>query len=382
MKLKFSLSSLVKGYLQILLVIVVLALGVAANFFLVRSPPASVRGATGPEAVLVEVIQPETISAPIRVKESGVVQSRNTVGLTPQVSGQVLEISDNLASGGEFVAGEILFRLDPADYLAEVDRAKAEVSSAEANLMVELAEADIAKQEWAVVHPGEAAPSLVAREPQIAQARASLQSAEARLRTAGLSLQRVDFSLPFSGRIVESSVELGQRLSANQTYGKAYAYESVEVSVPVDAEILAALEPVVGREARVYKESRRNPSEYAATVKRVEAELDAVTRLGRAIVGFVDPAEVVPGTFVTVEIVGPVVEDAYVLPEQAMSEARYAWVVKDGRLRQQSLEILGLREDQSFIVAPFDAGEGIVISPLTEPVESTPARIVNREASQ
>lgn len=382
MKLKIYLSPLVKGYLQILLVVSVLVLGVAANFLLTRGKSGAVPTASGAEAILVEVIQPEIISAPIRVKESGIVQSRNTVALTPQVSGQVVYISENLASGGVFAKGEVLFRLDSADYQAEVDRARAEVSSAEANLQVELAEAAIAKQEWALVRPGEDVPALVAREPQIAKARASLESAEARVRTAELSLQRVDFSLPFSGRIVESSVELGQRLSAHQSYGKAYAFASVEVSVPVGVEILDALEPVVGREAKVHITSRRNPSEYAAMVKRVEAELDAVTRLGRVIVGFLHPAEVVPGTFVTVEIVGPVVEGAFVIPEQAMSEARSAWVVKNGRLQQRSLEFLGLTEDKSLIVASFDTGEGLVISPLTEPVESTPARILNPEPTR
>lgn len=382
MKILAALSDRVKGILQIILVILVLILGIAANFLLTHSGSEVGQSSAGSEAVVVEVVQPETISTDIRITESGVVESRNSVGLTPQVSGQVVEVSPNLASGGVFETDEVLFRLDPADYQASVDQARADVSSAEANLRVELAEAEIAKREWELVYPDVAIPDLVAREPQIAQARASLESATARLTTAELSLKRVAFSLPFSGRIVETSVELGQRLIANQTYGQAYALESIEISVPLDAEIIDALDPIVGRRGMVRTSGRFSSRSYPAVIRRVEAELDEGSRLGRVIMGFADAADVIPGTFVTVEITGPTVEDAFVIPEQAMPEARTCWVVKEGRLQPRGLDFLGLTENGDLVVAPFDSGDGIVISPLIDPVESMPVRIARREGAQ
>lgn len=374
-----NLSANLKGFLQILMIIVVLILGIAANFLLTNTGSSVEQRASGSEAVLVEVTQPETITTAIRVKENGIVQSRNKVGLTPQVSGQVVEVSPNLASGGVFEADEILFRLDPADYQASVDQARADVSSAKAKLRVEMAEAETARREWQLVHPGEPIPDLVAREPQIEQARASLESAQARLTTAELSLKRVAFSLPFSGRIVETTVELGQRLSASQSYGKAYAIGNIEVPVPLDAEIIQQLNPVVGRKAVVRTTGRRDSRAFPATVSRVDAELDEGSRLGRVILVFDEPADIIPGTFVSVEITGPQVENALVIPELAMPEARTCWVVREGRLRQQKLEFLGLTETGDLTVAPFDTGDGIVVSPLSKPVDSMPARIANRE---
>ncbi len=375
-------SAKLKGLIQIVLVLLVLILGIAANYLFVRSGSGVEQRATGPDAVLVEVIQPETISMAVQIKENGIVQSRNKVGLTPQVSGQVVEVSPNLASGGVFAADEILFRLDPADYQASVDQARADVSSATAKLQVEMAEAETARREWKLVHPGEPIPSLVAREPQIAQARAALESAQARLATAELSRKRVAFSLPFSGRIVESTVELGQRLTASQSYGKAYALGNIEVPVPLDADIIQRLNPVVGRRAVVRIDGRRDSRAFPATVSRVDAELDAGSRLGRVILVFDEPADVLPGTFVNVEITGPQVENAFVIPERAMPEARICWVVRDGRLRQQKLEFLGLTETGGLTVAPFDFGAGIVVSPLSQPADSMPARIASREGTR
>jgi RND family efflux transporter MFP subunit len=376
MKWKITLTTFHKGLLQVALIIFVLILGVAANFLLTRSGSAPAQSARGPEAIYVEVIQPERVTTSIQVVESGIVQSRNTVSLTPQVSGIVLEVSPNLASGGHFEAGEVLFRLDPADYRADVDQLESDVASASANLQVERAEAEIARKEWELVYPGEPIPDLVARKPQIAQAEATLESSQARLRAAQLNLERTDFSLPFAGHIVNTSVELGQRMVANQSYGQAYALDSLEISVPIDAEILDALEPVVGRKAVVQRQGRRQTSEFPATVTRVEAELDQATRLGRVIVGFDNPSYVIPGTFVQVEITGPVLDAIFALPEKAISETRVAWVVKEERLQKQTLEFLGLAKDGRLLVAPFDAGQGIVISPLVAPTESMPVSII------
>lgn len=370
-----KLSSHAKGILQIVLIGVIVILGIAANFLLTRARNAPGQRASGPDAVLVEVIQPRKTQAPVRLRENGVVQSRNTVGLTPQVSGQVVEVSENLVSGGVFSAGEVLFRLDPSDYEASVDQARADVSSAQAHLQVERAEAEIAQREWNLVYPGEAIPELVARGPQIAQAEANLEAAQARLRSTGLNLQRVEFSLPFAGRIVETTVELGQRLSASQTYGKAYSLQSVEVPVSVNAELLDALDPVVGRPALVRQSGRLQTREFAAYVSRMEAELDQATRLGRVILRFEEPNSLIPGAFVAVEILGPSVENAYIVPERAMSEARYVWIVEGGRLKKQPLKLLGLTEAEDLIVAPFNIGAGIVISPLVNPTESMPVRI-------
>lgn len=376
------LSSHAKGILQIVLIVVVLILGIAANFLLTRSASAPGQRASGPDAALVEVIQPRTTQAPVRVRENGVVQSRNTVGLTPQVSGQVVEVSENLVSGGAFAAGEVLFRLDPSDYEASVDQARAEVSSAQAHLQVERAEAEIAQREWNLVYPGEAIPELVARRPQIAQAEANLEAAQARLRTAGLNLQRVAFSLPFAGRIVETTVELGQRISASQNYGKAYSLQSVEVPVSVNAELLDVLDPIVGRPAVVRQSGRLQTREFAAYVSRMDAELDQATRLGRVILRFEEPNSLIPGAFVAVEILGPSVENAYIVPERAMSEARYVWIVEGGRLKKQPLKLLGLTEADDLIVAPFDVGAGIVISPLVSPTESMPVRIAQARINE
>ena len=48
-------------------------------------------------------------------------------------------------------------------------------------LELEQAEADAAREEWISLNPNKKVPTLVGREPQIAEAKAEVKSAEARL---------------------------------------------------------------------------------------------------------------------------------------------------------------------------------------------------------
>jgi len=367
------------GVLQVVLVAGVLAAGMIANVVLSRGssePPLRVSGA---DVVIVEVAQPLVRDTAIRVVETGTIQVPSQIELSPQVGGRVVDVSPNLASGGYFVSGEVLFRLDDADFRSALNRSLAEVSAAQADLRVERAEADVARREWAMVHPNEAIPPLVAREPQISRAEAALQSAEAALADARLALSRTAFSLPFDGRILSTTIKVGQNLVAGQSYGRAYENHDLEVSVPVNAAALEGLSPVVGRAAvvRPQTRSRGNGRAYPATVTRADAELDAQTRLARLTLAFTEPVPLLPGEFVQAEIVGPVVGDAYLIPERSVTDNRSVWVVSEGRLARRQPTIV-FAEEGRFVTLPFDSAEGIVVSTLAAPIEGAAVEIAGR----
>ena len=62
------------------------------------------------------------------VKANGAVQPRTESELIPQVSGEIVEMSPSLVSGGFFQAGELLARIDAADYRVDREAARAQVA--------------------------------------------------------------------------------------------------------------------------------------------------------------------------------------------------------------------------------------------------------------
>ena len=246
-------------------------------------------------------------------------------------------------------------------------------------LELEQAEAETAEREWSLVNPGEEIPALVARIPQIRQANAALASARAVLRDAETNLSRVDYSLPFEGRVVSTTVVEGQTLAANQSYGQVYRLSALEVVVPVSLETLALLEPAVGRAAGIRIGSRGEVVE--GEVVRQEAELDAQTRFATLIVGFEDTHALLPGAFVAAEIGGGVVDRAMVLPSVALGSGGRVWIVDNGLLAERFPEVIS-QDDDEVVVRAFDAADGVVTTPLAAPTVGFPVSIVgaqNRE---
>jgi RND family efflux transporter MFP subunit len=362
------------GLLQVGLVFGVLAAGLVSNHVLSNvstAPPIRTADASGVSA---SVVQPDIGDTRIRLLETGTVQVRNSIELSPQVSGRVVWVNPALASGGTFRKGEVLFRLDDADYRAAIDRARAELSARQADLQVEMAEGEIASREWELVNPGEPVPANVAREPQRARAESAVSSAKTALSDAERNLGRVNFSLPFDGRVQATAVEIGQNFIAGQSYGRAYEEGGIEVSVPVSGLMLDALSPAAGREAVVRPRQAlitQGDVAYTAIVRRADAELDPKTRLARLTLEFTQEVPLLPGDFVDVEIMGPLITDTYRIPEAAMQENRTVWVVEDGRLARRQPQLV-FADAGVVSVLPFDFADGIVVGALNDPQEGDP----------
>ena len=382
-KPKRNTKALIAGWLQIILVAAVLLAGIAANAILSSSSTAPRQTVAGSSTTPVEVIRPQVEDKPLKVTASGVIQSRNAIDLSPEVSGRVVSVSPNLASGGSFKAGDVLFSIDDASLNAVLDQSRADLSSAEADLRVERAEAAVASEEWALLYSEESVPPLVAREPQISQAVAAVQSAKAALEEARLDLSRVNFSLPFDGRIVSTTIEVGQNLTSGQSYGSAYDGTSLEISVPLNASALDYLDPAEGRQARIVSRDglTQRTQSFAARVVRVDAELDSETRQATVTLAFNENTTLLPGTFIEVEIDGPIITDAHLVPERAVAEDRTIWVVADGVLAMREPRFY-FPQDGFVVTEAFDFADGIVVTPLLEPLAGAVVEIVNSSEAQ
>ena len=348
------------GWAQVALILIVLAVAV----YMTRSsdsgpvrpgtfiPPTTTGSTTIPP---VDVILPSRDSFSVSVPATGTITVRNYVDLTPQVSGRVSLINPKLRVGGKFSAGEELLRVEQTDFRLKLSQAEADIASARSSLMLQVAKSDAAKANYALLNPGKNVPSLVALIPQIAQAEAQLAAARSRAAIAKLDLERTNFALPFEGIVTESSAEVGQLLSANRSFGQVFATDSIELVIPLSPSDLMALENPVGREVALKK------GEYTDTaiINRVSGELDERSRFAMAYANIPYTEKVPPGSFVDIDITGPKLTEAYLLPESVMQAERSVWFVKDGKLSRHYPRVYG-ENGEGLIVEPFEFGDGIV----------------------
>lgn len=349
----------IAGPIQILAVAVFL---VAAVFFSRAPSKEDVLGAESSTLVqmapapVVRVIRPVVETTTLTVVTTGSVNVRNHVALTPQITGRVARVSPNLRAGGAFEAGEELLVIETSDFELAVEQALADVASAESTLLLQQAEGDAARQNYAILHPGEAVPPLVARVPQIEQAKSRLASAKARSKVAALELSRTRFSLPFAGHVTEAAAEVGQLLTRGQAFGRAFALDAVEAEGFISQDDLRRISPAVGRRATV----RAGGTALSAKVERVSAELDQRTRFARLFLSFEEVSALPPGTFVDMEIEGPALANTFTLPEAAEQVGTEVWIVDGARLEVVRPTVRG-RGVAGIVVDAFDYADGVVI---------------------
>jgi RND family efflux transporter MFP subunit len=260
------------------------------------------------------------------VTAQGEVRPQIEINVTPQVGGQISFVSQSFVDGGYIPKGQIIARIDQADYELAVIRAKSGVATAMQRLAREQAEADLAIRDIQELGLSDTSP-LARREPQLAEAQAALDSAYAQLSEANLALERTAIRSPFDGRVREKTVDIGQFVAPGQSLGRIFSTELVEVALPLtDAQMGQLGLPLA------YSETKDAPGpqvQFSATVggkeriwsgriTRTSAALNSQSRLINVFgvvedpygAGASDDAPMAPGLFVSAAIEGETVEGA------------------------------------------------------------------------
>jgi len=221
----------------LVLPLLVIAAGVMVAWAMVQTAPKTGRQPPPRTARLVEVRPVDFGPQPTVVRAHGVVHPAREVVVYPRVTGEVIEISPALIPGGHFDAGEVLVRIDPVDFELALRQRETELARAQANLALEMGQQSVAEREFELLGEtviGESR-SLVLRQPQLAQARASLAAAEAALDLAKLNLERATIRAPFNATLRSRNVNVGVQVSPNTALGTLTGSDEywIELTVPV-----------------------------------------------------------------------------------------------------------------------------------------------------
>ena len=314
---------------------------------------------TAPKPV-VSVIEPMSTERALTVELTGAVSLARKARVVSEVSSRVVWISPKFENGGSIPAGEAMVRVDPADFELRVEAARASVEEAEAGVWREKARGEHDARVFARDYPGLELSERIRRIPSIAKEEAELKHAQAALKMAELKLEQTRISFPFDSRVLNASVELGEKVGPGTPLGTVYRTDAVQVEAPVEIRDLDRLDPVIGRNAEV----RAGGHSFAAKVDRVSSAVAPRSRLATVFLEFTDglPADTLPlpGTFAEIAIEGPVIQGVYVLPESVEQGRGSVWVIDNGKLKSVVLRTV-LRSDADWVVETFDAGDGVVV---------------------
>tara|TARA_B100001559_G_scaffold4769_1_gene4063 strand:+ start:432 stop:1625 length:1194 start_codon:yes stop_codon:yes gene_type:complete len=357
--------------------ILVILIGLFFAFIISLSSPKPQKGIELPKPtpVFYEVVTKKNIT--LKILTNGEVKPLNEINLISQVSGQIVEAADEFVDGGIIKADSPLVWIDDRDYKLAVISAESRVAQASKLLEREIAESELAKNDWEELGLGEASP-LTLRIPQLKEAEAAEKAALADLEKAKLNLERTIVKLPFQGIIREKRTGVGQFVGAGSVLATAFSTEEVLIALPLtDTELSYLGLPLAYEEAKPFTGPKVNflssisnkTFEWEGRIVRTAGSIDPPTRLVYVYAEVINPYQQSPplaiGMFVDAIIEGKTIEDGFLVPNSAINNNANIYVInKNDNLEIRDIEVLGTENDYVIIKGEIIEGERVVVSPL------------------
>jgi RND family efflux transporter MFP subunit len=381
---------MIRNILRVIIPLLFIGLGVMGIRYFINSKPAVETEEKTRLIPVVRTLKAEKQNMRLTVSSQGTVGPRSVTNMLPEISGRVLYISPSLVLGGFFEENEVLLRIDPYDYQLAITQAESAIAQARLSLEQEKAEAIVSRQEWADLGKGEAASPLVLHQPQIAYAEAALESAKASLEQARRNLKKTEIKAPFTGRVRQKSVDIGQYVSPGASLAQLYSVDVAEVRIPLPDSDLAYVNIPLnyrgedpgskqGPDVVVTAEFAGKNYRWKGRIVRTEGEIDPASRMLYAIVQVEDPyarsrdrskPPLAVGMFVNTEIQGKRVSDVVALPRSAVRDDDTVWIVNsESRLEFRQVNILKSETNRILIDSGLLDGEVICVSPLDAVIE-------------
>ncbi len=316
---------------------------------------------------LVTAVQATTQDVPRYLDEIGRNAAFESVTVTPQVSGRIVE--RHFQDGENLRRGQLLFVIDPRPYKAQVDSAQAALAQAKAAL--DLAKIQFVRDQEVIGEKAISQQDYDTKKSTVDVDVAQAEAAEAALETAKINLDYCYIHSPIDGRAGARLVDVGNVVQPNAT-----SLLSIQRLDPIYANftITEGDLPSVQRQmsSGTLKAAVRLPSdpENAARSARVEF-LDNAVQNGTGTVNLratLSNSEhhFWPGQFVDVKLVLSTEKGAVLIPNQAAQISQrgpFVYVVKSDDTAELRPVKLGQRQgDQVVVTEGVAPNERIVLA--------------------
>jgi RND family efflux transporter MFP subunit len=370
--------------LKIVAPIAIVAAGAGAYSLLHLFKPEPDKATEGPRPISARTVPVTQEPVSLKVTTQGEIRARTAIDIIAQVGGKVVWVSPEFTEGGSAEPGSPLLKIEDTDYRLALSQAEARVAEAKVRVEQSLADADVARKQLR----NEANPSdLALKIPQKAEARARLKAAQADLEQARLSLSRTAITLPFSGRLVDTRVHIGQIVAPGSVLGRAFGTDVVETRLALDNAQLASLGLPIGYTAPAggglpvsfTAQVAGRSHQWQGKLVRLDASIDPGTRMLYGIAEVIDPyganvsdqgMPLAVGLFVSATITGREVPSAHLIPRSALRAGDLVYLVNDEQqLEIRSVEVLHANDVQAVIGEGLSAGEQAITSAIRNPIQ-------------
>lgn len=347
---------------------------VAAGAYWAHTPRAdnpAPAAAAPPVSVVIRTVTTEKVR--VWSEFSGRLHAVESAEIRPQVGGRITEV--RFEDGQAVKAGDILFVIDPRPYQAAVERARANVATAQANAAFAKIEFDRAVT---LIRTGAIAQRVYDERANANRVAVAAQAAaEAELTQANLNLEYAHVRAPIGGRASRVELTVGNLVEPGPNaplMTTVVANDPIYADFDVDEQTyVRTVRDVADRRAQ----ERQIPVElalqgggsnriYRGHIYTFDNRLDVATGTIRARAKFENQTgSLVPGMYVTVRLADPEERDALVVPERAISfdqSRKFVYVVgTDNKVAYRAIELGQQVDGGRIVVKGLAPGDRVVV---------------------
>ncbi|MEE2953705.1 MAG: efflux RND transporter periplasmic adaptor subunit [Bacteroidota bacterium] len=345
------------------------------------------------EKIQVDIILAERNNIIELVSASGKVQPMIEVKISPDVSGEIVNLS--ISEGDQIKEGDLLLEIKRDIYLSILERTEATLNTAKANLLkseAQLVEAESNYKRNKILYDIDAIStyefeqiesSFTVSKLNVESAKYSVISANASLKEAQENLDKTSIFAPIEGTISKLNVELGERVvGTGQMAGteilRLADLNAMEVVVEVNENDIVRVSKydtaIIEVDAFLKQKFTGVVTEIANSADIVGVTADQVTNF-QVKIAIVDTAAFLPGMTATVDIMTNKVKNVVSIPIQAVTTrmnldndnitTECVFLLDNKKAKKRPIET-GLQDMKNIeIISGINEGDKVIIGPYS-----------------
>ena len=342
----------------------------------------------------------------VAVVANGYVVARTKAAVSAKIPGRLAAL--NVSEGSQVQKGEIIARLDNADYAAAVGQAEAELASAKATLIETQSDRDQMQREFVRVRDIRAQnPNLVSpqdvenadskarqADARVSAQQARVDAAAAGQRVAEANLENTYIRAPFSGTVLRKEAEVGEvvapSVGGGLTRGAVVTMAdlaTLEVEVDVNEAYIARIQR--DQQARITLDAYPDTA-FRGAVRQIIPTADRQRATVQVKVSILDrDPRILTEMGAKVEFLAaarpaqtgvaqPVERPRIIIPAEAVRSENgrdVVWIVRDGRLQSRDVDAGPVSGNFREIRSGLSGGEQLLVGGIETPKEGQRVRL-------
>jgi membrane fusion protein (multidrug efflux system) len=302
------------------------------------------------------VVQPETFDNILSL--SGSIEANEQVEIRSEVSGLVESI--NFQEGSNVSKGQLLFKVNDRELIAQLSQANTKESLASENerrAKLLLQKEAISQEEYDV-------------------ARAEYASMKAQSQLIKAQIAKTAVRAPFSGRIGLRSISVGTYITPAILVANLVNIGKLKITFSIPEKYANQIKKNTVLSFKVSGSTEK----YSATIYAIEPSVEVSTRTlqVRAIAENKD-GKLLPGTFADVELPLDVIIGAIVIPTQAVipvQNGKKVFISDFGKAKEVMVETATRTDASLLILSGLKAGDTVITSGVMALKNETPVKVI------